>query len=195
MINIIWFLMIASGIIMAVNNGKIDIITQASLQGAEQAVTIAFGLIGIISFWSGMMKIAEDAGLMEFIAKVLQPLGKLLFPEIPKGHKAMGAILLSMSANFLGLGNACTPLSLKAMDEIQKINKDKTVASDSMCTFVAITSSSLTVIPSTVIAFRVAQGSANPTEIIGTTIIATFASTLTAFTFDRVLKRFSRRGK
>ena len=81
MINIIWFLMIASGIIMAVNNGKIDIITQASLQGAEQAVTIAFRLIGIISFWSGMMKIAEDAGLMEFIAKVLQPLGKLLFPE------------------------------------------------------------------------------------------------------------------
>lgn len=190
MINIIWFIMLAVGILTAALHGKIEVVTTATIEASEQAVTIALGLVGIIAFWSGMMNIAKEAGLINILGKVMRPIARLLFPSIPKDHPAMGAVLLSMSANLLGLGNACTPLGLQAMEELQKLNKEKETASDSMCTFLAITTSSLTLIPGTVIALRSAAGSTNPTEIIGTTIIATLASTLSAITMDRLLRRF-----
>ncbi len=194
MINIIWFLLLVVGIGAAAAQGDIGLVTKATMEGAEQAISIAFGLIGIIAFWSGMMRVAEQAGIMHILAKLMRPIAKILFPEIPKNHPAMGAVLLSISANLLGLGNACTPLGIKAMQELQSLNGDSDVASNSMCTYLAITTSSLTVVPSTVIAFRVAQGSANPTEIIGTTIVATLASTVTAIVVDRGLRELKRRG-
>ena len=192
MINIIWFLMLAVGITAAASQGEIHLITSATIEGVNEAVKIAIGLIGIISLWSGMMKIATDAGLMNILAKLMHPIASMLFPEIPKNHPAMGAILLSMSANILGLGNACTPLGIKAIEELQKINPEPESASNSMCTFLAITSSSLTIVPTTIIALRTAANSNNPTEIIGTTIAATLASTTAAVIVDRFLRKFMR---
>ena len=188
MINIIWIAMLACGIASAAVQGEIQLVTRASIEGAEAAVKIALGLIGIVSFWSGLMKIAEDAGLLKLIAKLLRPLIKILFPEVPSDHPAAGAVVMAMSANILGLGNACTPLGIKAMEELQKLNASKDTASNSMCTFVAITASSLTLLPTTIIALRTAAGSADPTAVVGTTIIATTASTAAAIIVDRILR-------
>jgi len=188
LINIIWFAMLACGIASAAVQGEIQLVTRASIEGAEAAVKIALGLIGIVSFWSGLMKIAEDAGLLKLIAKLLRPLIKILFPEVPSDHPAAGAVVMAMSANILGLGNACTPLGIKAMEELQKLNASKDTASNSMCTFVAITASSLTLLPTTIIALRTAAGSADPTAVVGTTIIATTASTAAAIIVDRILR-------
>lgn len=190
MINYIWFFMILAGVITAASKGEIHLITEGVVKGSEQAVIVAAGLIGIISFWSGMMKIAQDAGLIRALARLMGPVAKKLFPDVPQDHPAMGAVLLSMSANFLGLGNACTPLGLKAMEHLQELNSNKNTASDAMCTFMAITASSLTVIPSTIIALRSAHGSTNPTEIIGPIIVATSLTTITAIGVDRLLRRF-----
>lgn len=193
MINYIWFFMILAGVITAASKGQINLVTEGVLKGSEQAVLVALGLIGIISFWSGVMKIAQDSGLMEIIARAMGPLARKLFPGVPSHHPAMGAVLVAMSANILGLGNACTPLGLKAMGHLQELNKDKETASDAMCTFMAITSSSLTVIPTTIIALRMTHGSTSPTEIIGPIIFATACSTLTTVLVDTLLRRFSKR--
>ncbi|NMA62202.1 MAG: nucleoside recognition protein [Firmicutes bacterium] len=190
MINYIWFFMILAGVITAASKGEINLVTEGILKGSEQAVLVAAGLIGIVSFWSGMMKIAQDAGLITALSRLMGPIARRLFPQVPPDHPAMGALLLSMSANFLGLGNACTPLGLKAMSHLQELNKDSETASDAMCTFMIITASSLTVIPSTIIALRSAYGSLNPTEIIGPIAITTSCSTLAAIAVDRILRHF-----
>ncbi len=193
MIKYIWFFMILSGVITAASKGQIQLVTEGVLKGSEQAVVVSLGLIGIVAFWSGVMKIAQDAGLMQNVARALGPLVRRLFPEVPKDHPAMGALLLAMSANILGLGNACTPLGLKAMDHLQALNPHKERASDAMCTFMAITSSSLTVIPTTIIALRSTHGSASPTEIIGPIMFATACSTIVAIAADRLLRRAAKR--
>lgn len=193
MINYIWFFMILSGVITAASKGQIQLVTEGVLKGSEQAVVVSLGLIGIVAFWSGVMKIAHDAGLMQNVARALGPLVRRLFPEVPKDHPAMGALLLAISANILGLGNACTPLGLKAMDHLQALNPHKERASDAMCTFMAITSSSLTVIPTTIIALRSTHGSASPTEIIGPIMFATACSTIVAIAADRLLRRAAKR--
>lgn len=193
MINYIWFFMILSGVITAASKGQIQLVTEGVLKGSEQAVVVSLGLIGIVAFWSGVMKIAQDAGLMQNVARALGPLVRRLFPEVPKDHPAMGALLLAISANILGLGNACTPLGLKAMDHLQALNPHKERASDAMCTFMAITSSSLTVIPTTIIALRSTHGSASPTEIIGPIMFATACSTIVAIAADRLLRRAAKR--
>ncbi|HBN96728.1 MAG TPA: spore maturation protein [Firmicutes bacterium] len=193
MINYIWFFMILGGVITSASKGQINLVTEGVLKGSEQAVLVALGLIGIVSFWSGVMRIAQDAGLMEMIARALGPVARKLFPEVPSHHPAMGALLVAMSANILGLGNACTPLGLKAMGHLQELNGDKETASNAMCTFMALTSSSLTVIPTTIIALRLTHGSASPTEIIGPILIATTCSTLTALAVDALLRRFSKK--
>lgn len=191
MINYIWFSMILAGIITAASKGQIHLVTEAVLKGSEQAVLVSVGMIGIISFWSGIMKIAQEAGLMKALARVMGPIARRLFPDVPPNHPAMGALLLAISANILGLGNACTPLGLKAMGHLQELNRDKETASDAMCTFMAITSSSLTIIPTTIIALRLTHGSLIPTDIIGPIVVATSFSTLFAIIFDRVLRNFS----
>lgn len=190
MINRIWFLMIASGIVVAGLNGRIDVITEAIVKGAEQAVTIAIGLAGLIAFWSGMMEIAQQSGLTALLAKLMRPLGKRLFPDVPPDHPAMGAVLMAMSANLLGLGNACTPLGIKAMEELQKLNRTKHTVSNSISTFLVLTASSLTIIPGTIIALRAAQGSAAPAEVVGPIIFATTCSSAAAVIFDRILRRY-----
>lgn len=192
MINIIWLLMIVSGIILAALQGKPEIITQSAFQASQHAVKYALELIGIMSFWLGMMKIAEEAGLVRGLAKILRPLTKLLFPSVPARHPAMGAILMNLSANILGLGNAATPFGLKAMQELQNINADKETASEAMCTFLALNTACITLMPAMIIAIRLSAGSKNPTEIVGTTIFATAVGMTVAVLADNVLRKIYR---
>ena len=142
MINIIWFVLLASGIIVGAISGNIDAVTEAAISNAELAITISLGLIGVMALWLGIMKIAEESGLVSYMAKGLSLIIRPLFPEIPQGHPAMGAILMNFGANLLGLGNAATPLGIKAMKELQKLNPNKDTATNSMVMFLAINTSS-----------------------------------------------------
>lgn len=185
MINLIWLLMIVIGFVFAAVNGKIEVVTQAAFDGAATGVTVCFGLISVLVFWMGMMKIGEDAGLLSKIAKLLGPVVAFLFPDVPRNHPAMGYILSNMSANLLGLGNAATPMGIKAMQQLQELNPDKQTASPAMCTLLALNTASITLIPTTLIAIRLNYQSANATEIVGTTLIATIIATLAAIMADR----------
>jgi spore maturation protein A len=185
MVNIIWVAMTVIGIIFAIFNGTMAEVNEAVFSGAKEAVTLCIGLISILVFWLGMMKIAEDAGLLRKLARLFRPVVTRLFPDIPKDHPAMGYILSNMMANMFGLGNAATPLGIKAMEELKTLNGGKSEASRSMITFLAINTSSLTLIPTTVIAIRMNYHSASPTEIVGPTLIATFCSTVGAILIDR----------
>jgi spore maturation protein A len=148
------------------------------LHYAKVAVELAIGLIGVLALWLGLMKIAEQSGLIAALSRVLKPLMIRLFPDVPPEHPAMGAMIMNISANLLGLGNAATPLGLKAMEELNKLNSRTGTATDAMCTFLVINTSNVQLIPATVIAVRAAAGSADPTEIIGAVILATTVNTV-----------------
>lgn len=190
MINIIWVIMVITGIILAAWQGKPEIITEASFQAAKAAVKYAIELIGVMSFWLGMMKVAEKAGLIRFLAKILRPLMIFLFPTVPADHPALGSIVMNLSANILGLGNAATPFGLKAMEELQSLNPDKERATTAMCTFLALNTACITLLPTMVLGLRTSAGSANPTEIVGTTFFATACGMVLAILADRILRRF-----
>lgn len=193
MVNFIWFAMIVFGILAAAINNNIEEVTKAALEGANNAVRISISLIAIITFWLGIMKLAEEAGLVRTIAWLVRPLMRFLFPGVPRDHPAMGAIVMNLSANILGLGNAATPMGLIAMQELQKLNPRKDTASEAMCTFLGLNTSCVTLIPATIIGIRVAYGSADPTEIVGPTIIATTLSMVVAVVVDRFLRAYYRR--
>ncbi|SMF87531.1 spore maturation protein A [Paenibacillus uliginis N3/975] len=185
MINVIWMGMILIGFIFAVVNGNIESVTKAAFDGAQTGVTVSFGLISVLVFWLGMMRLAEDSGMLAKVAKLMGPLVRFLFPDVPKNHPAMGYILSNMSANLFGLGNAATPMGIKAMQELQKLNPDKDTATPAMCTLLALNTASITIIPTTLIAIRMNYQSANPAEIVGTTLLATAVATLAAIAADR----------
>ncbi|MFI2855582.1 nucleoside recognition domain-containing protein [Paenibacillus sp. JSM ZJ436] len=185
MINVIWMGMILIGFIFSAVNGNIEDVTKAVFDGAQTGVTVSFGLISIMVFWLGLMRLAEDSGLLAKIARLMGPVVRYLFPDIPKNHPAFGYILSNMSANLFGLGNAATPMGIKAMQELQKLNPDKEQASPAMCTLLALNTASITLIPTTLIAIRMNYHSANPSEIVGTTLMATAVATLAAIMADR----------
>ncbi|NEQ41579.1 MAG: spore maturation protein [Okeania sp. SIO3I5] len=179
-INNIWLFMIISATVIAAYNGRMTQITEASFEGAKNAVTLAIGLIGSMALWLGIIQIVETAGGMKIIARLIYPLMVKLFPDIPPSHPAMSAIILNIAANALGLGNAATPMGLKAMAEMDKLNPEKGTATDAMCLFLAINTSSVTIIPISVITIRASAGVTNPGDIILPTIIATCCSTIAA---------------
>lgn len=185
MVNIIWVLLTVVGIVFALINGTMEQVNIAVFSGAKEAVTICLGLISILVFWLGLMRIAQDAGLLEWLAKIFRPLVKLIFPEVPVKHPAMGYILSNMIANMFGLGNAATPMGIKAMEQLKELNGGKDNASRSMVTFLAINTASLSIIPTTVIAIRMQYGSVNPTEIVGATFVTTLISCIGAILIDR----------
>ncbi|AIQ36905.1 MULTISPECIES: nucleoside recognition domain-containing protein [Paenibacillus] len=191
MINGIWLGMIIIGFLFAAVNGRMDEFTAAVFDGAKSGVTVSFGLISVLVFWLGIMRIAEDAGLLKKIAKILGPIVSFLFPDVPKGHPAIGYILSNMSANLLGLGNAATPMGIKAMQELQKLNPDKDTATPAMCTLLALNTASITLIPATLIAIRLNYNSADPAGIVGTTLAATAVATLAAIAADRFFRRMT----
>ena len=177
MLNYIWFGMMFVGVAVGTLTGNIDAVTKAAIDMAKVAVNLAIGLIGIMALWLGIMKIAEESGLIRIIAKGLRPITIRLFPDIPDDHPAIGSIVLNMSANILGLGNAATPLGLKAMEELQELNPNKETATNAMCAFLAINTSSVQLIlPATVVALMGAHSS----QIFITTILATGMSTIAA---------------
>lgn len=195
MVNYIWVFMTVVGIIFAIINGTMEEVNKAIFVGAKEAVTLCIGLISILVFWLGMMRIAQESGLLERLSKLFRPLVKRLFPEVPSNHPAMGYILSNMIANMFGLGNAATPLGIKAMEELKQLNGGKNSASRSMVTFLAINTASITIIPTTVIAIRMNYNSASPTEIVVPTLIATIISMLAAVMIDRYFyNRRSRKG-
>lgn len=189
MVNYIWLFMIISGVVAAALQGRLDLVTSAALKGAKEGVAVCIGLISILVFWMGMMRIAQDAGLLEKLARMLRPLVRVLFPSVPSDHPAMGYILSNMTANLFGLGNAATPMGIKAMEELQKLNPDPKTATPAMCTLLALNTSGFTLIPATIIGIRMKYGSVDPAEIIGTTLFATGCATLTAIVMDRLYRR------
>lgn len=192
MVNYVWLFMVVFGILVAGAQGHIEVVTKAALDGAQVAVKTSLSLIAIITFWLGIMKLAEAAGLVQGLARLVRPLTSFLFPSVPKDHPAMGAIVMNLSANILGLGNAATPMGLIAMQELQKLNKQKDTASEAMCTFLAINTGCITIIPTTIIGIRVLYGSQDPTEIVGTTIFATLCGMTVAILADRILRSLYR---
>ena len=189
MLNYIWLGLIMIAVIVGAVNGKLAEVTKAAFDMAETSVTIAIGLIGIMALWLGIMKIAEESGLVKLLAKLIKPISKRLFPEVPSEHPAIASILLNLSANWLGLSNAATPLGLKAMDELQQINEKKDTASNAMVTFLALNTASITLIPATIIGVRVTLKSNNPVEIIVPTIVAGVCATTIAVIASKLLEK------
>ena len=189
MLNYLWAGMILVGILYGAFNGKMPDITNAALDSAKEAVTLCITMIGVMSFWTGIMEIASRAGIIGMAARKMRPLIRFLFPRIPKEHRANEHITTNFIANFLGLGWAATPAGLKAMEELGKLEDDrragraagparkKGIASNEMCTFLIINISSLQLIPVNVIAYRSQYGSANPAGIVGAGIAAAAGST------------------
>src|SRR5690625_6145934 len=184
MINYIWAGMAAVGIVYAMINGTMDEVNEAIFESASEAVTLSIGLTSVLVFWFGIMIVDEKAGILDAIAKLFKPIIKKIFPEIPEDHPAIGYILSNITANMFGLGNAATPMGIKAMEQMKQLSGSDT-ASRSMVTFLALNTSGLTLIPTTVIAIRMQYDSVSPTEIVGTTIIATVTSTVSALLIDR----------
>lgn len=189
MLNYVWFFLVSVALIVGAVNGKLTDVTEAAISSASLAVDIAISLIGIMAMWLGIMKIAEKAGLVRLLARAIKPISTRLFPGVPAEHPAMGAMILNISANWLGLSNAATPLGIKAMEELQKLNPDKETATNDMVVFLGLNTGSITLIPMTMIAVRVDMGSAAPWEIIGTTIFASVCATITAVTFAKLFQR------
>ncbi len=185
--NYIFYFLIVISIIAGAVNGKLPDVVNSILTGAELSVKVAFSLIGIMAFWLGMMRIAEKAGLVKLIAKLIKPITKWLFKDIPSDSPALGNVALSFSANALGLANAATPIGLKVMEELQEENKDKESASDAMCVFLAMCTAGFQLVPATVIAILVGAGAKNPTEIIAPTMLVTAIAFLSSIMIAKIL--------
>lgn len=189
MMNYIWVALVAIALIAGAITGNIAAVQDAVFSFSDTAVEIVIGLVGVMVFWMGLMKVAEEAGLTEKLGRVIRPIMKRLFPDVPEDHPAMSSMVMNMAANMLGLGNAATPFGLKAMKDLQTLNKTKDVATDSMVMFLAINTSSVTLIPATILALRSAAGSENPTEVVGPIILATTISTITAICAAKLLSK------
>ena len=190
--NYIFYFLIVISLIAGAINGKLSDVVNSILTGAELSVKIAFSLIGIMAFWLGMMRIAEKSGLVCLIAKIIRPITKRLFNEIPSDSPALGNIALSFSANALGLANAATPIGLKVMEELQEENKQKDTASNSMCMFLAMCTAGFQIVPATVIAILVGAGAKNPTEIIAPTMIVTSIAFISAILVAKLFSKLWR---
>ncbi|MEA2572103.1 MAG: spore maturation protein [Acidobacteriota bacterium] len=190
MLNYIWFGLMAIALIVAAFTGRADAVTKGAVDSAKTAVEIAIGLVGIMTLWLGIMRVAEKAGLISMLGRLLRPFSRLLFPEIPPDHPAIGAMILNVAANMLGLSNAATPLGIKAMEELQTLNEEKETASDSMVTFMVLNTAGIQFIPATIIGVLAAAGAKNPAAIISTTLAATLCGAIAAVITAKLLQRF-----
>lgn len=187
--NYIWYFIIVISIIFGAINGTLSEVAKAIFSGTELAVKIVLTLLGIMTFWLGIMKIAEKSGIVEFLSKILNPIARKIFPELPKDSPIIGDVAMNFSANALGLANAATPIGIKAIEGMQELNKDKESASDSMCTLLAMNTAGFQLIPATVIAILAANGSENPTEIIVPTLIVTSTAFISAILIAKLFKK------
>ena len=190
MINYIWFFMIFLGIIFAVLTGNADKITEAIVNGSGGTVTFLIELTGIMCFWCGVMKVAENSGLTANIAKLLKPLLRFLFKDAAKDEKALGAIVMNLTANIMGLSNAATPFGIKAMEEMDRLNKKSDIASNDMALFLVLNAACIQLVPSTVLSIRAAAGSTNPGVIILPAIISTGTAAIVGVICCKILQRY-----
>ena len=190
--NYIFILLIAGSILIGIFNNTLDDVVNSMLSSCDTAVEVAFSLIGIMAFWLGIMRIAEKSGLVHLIAKLLKPVMKVLFKDIPEDSPATGDIAMSISANALGLTNAATPIGLKVMKELQETNPNKDRATDSMCMFLGMNTAGFQIIPATVIAILAGLGAKNPSEIILPTLIVTTLAFIVAIITALILKKLWR---
>ncbi|MDL1974053.1 MAG: spore maturation protein [Deltaproteobacteria bacterium] len=190
-INLIWLFMILLATVVASYNGRMKDVVDASFESAKSSVNLAIGLIGIMALWLGLMKVAEAGGLMRLVARAIRPVMHRLFPDVPTEHPAMSAMIMNMAANALGLGNAATPMGIKAMMELDRLNPHKGEATNAMCLFLAINTSSVTILPLGVIGVRAAAGAAEPATILIPTLLATIFSTAMAICASKAFIRFS----
>jgi len=195
MLNYIWFVMIVIGFFVGALNGRLDQVSQAAMGSSKTAVELCIGLLGILCLWSGLMGIAEKSGLVTKIAKISAPIIKVLFPDLSRKGPAVGAMVMNMAANFFGLGNAATPLGLKAMNELQKNNKDKHTASNSMIMFLVLNTTAIQLVPATVIALRSAAGSTTPADIMIPVWIASLCATVAGVAAVKIMTCLDRKGK
>ena len=189
MLNYIWLALVLLAVTIGGWSGRLQAVTDGAFDGAKTAVTIALGLIGIMAMWLGLMRLAERAGLIQRIARALRPIMRRLFPDVPPEHPAMGSMLMNMAANMLGLGNAATPLGLRAMRDLESLNPHHGTATNAMCTFLAVNTSSVQLIPTTAIAILAAAGSTRPTAIVGTALLATFCAATAAIVTVKLLEK------
>lgn len=200
MLNYLWAGMIAVGILWAAFHGNMAAVTDGALESTKEAVTLCLTMLGIMSFWCGILRIGEEAGLIEAMTRKMRPVIRFLFPKIPRDHPAAAYISTNMIANMLGLGWAATPAGLKAMEELEKLEEerrregqpkaaDRKTASNEMCTFLIINISSLQLIPINMIAYRSQYGSVNPSAIVGPALAATAVSTLAGVVFCRIMDK------
>lgn len=192
MLNIIWLGMMCLAVIVGLFQGHLNDVVLAVTNSAKVGFELALGLSGIMALWLGIMNIASESGLMNHFARALRPIMRRLFPDVPVDHPAMGAMILNISANMLGLANAATPFGLVAMKELQRLNPHVKEASNAMCTFLAINTSSVQLIPATAIAFLAANGSSDPTSIIASSLLATSISTIVAIIAVKQLEKLPR---
>jgi spore maturation protein A len=184
--------LMAVSVVVAAVRGRLPELTAAALEAGGKASAFALGLVGILALWMGLMKVAEEAGLVRALARLASPALRRLFPEVPADHPAMGAIVMNVSANVLGLGNAATPFGVKAMQELERLNPQPGTATDAQAMLVALNTASVQLVPATVLALRAAAGSRAPGEIIGPTLLASLCGLTVAILAARLLSRLFR---
>jgi len=189
MLNYLWAAMILIGITVSIITGNLEAITPAALDSATEAVTVAITMLGIMAMWTGLMRVAENSGMIAAISEKMRPLLRFLFPGLAPGSRALSYISTNLIANVLGLGWAATPAGLKAMEELQKINPEKKTASKEMCMFMIVNMSSLQIVTISVLAYRAQYNSASPSEIIGPGLFATLISTIFAVAYTKFMER------
>ena len=190
MINYIWFVMIFLGLIVGIFTGNGAGISNAIIGSIDSTVSFIIGLVGLMCFWCGVMKVAEKSGFTEKLAKLMKPILKLIFKESAKDEKALGAIVMNITANMMGLGNAATPFGIKAMEEMDRLNNEKGRASNDMALFLVLNAACIQLVPSTVLSIRAAAGSTNPGVIILPAIISTGTAAIVGVICCKILQRY-----
>lgn len=189
MVNIIWMVLIAISIVFGLFTNNLETVNSTIVDSTKVSLDMLFKIFPVVALWMGLMKIAEESGLLKKLSQKISPFLTKLFPEIPEGHESLSLIASNMIANIFGLGSAATPFGLKAMTSLQKLNKKKDTASRSMITFLVINTSGLTLIPTTIISLRMMYGSLQPTKIVLACILSTFIATLGGIIVDKILAR------
>ena len=189
MVNIIWILLIFLGILYSFFTNNLDNLNTTIIDSTKVSLDMLFKIFPVLALWMGLTKIAETSGLLKKLSNKLSPLLIKLFPEVPKGHESLGLIASNIISNIFGLGSAATPFGLKAMESLQKLNKNKDTVTKSMITFLTLNTSGLTLIPTTIISLRLMYGSLNPTSIVLACILSTAISTVSGIIMDRLLRR------
>jgi spore maturation protein A len=187
--SVLWVLLLAASVVAAAVNGRMPALPGAIAESAGKAVTLSLGLVGVLTLWLGLMKVAEEAGIVRALGRVTRPVLRRLFPSVPDGSPAMGAMTMNIAANMLGLGNAATPFGVKAMEELERENPHPGTATDAQALFCALNTASVQLVPATVIALRAAAGARQPSDVLAATLVASSCATVAAVASAWALRR------